>query len=45
MVSNSVRKRLHLPRLGQIGYVVNDVNETMSYYRDTFGVGPGYYPM
>ncbi len=40
MVSDAVRKRLRLPKLGQIGYVVADVNETMSYYRDTFGVGP-----
>ena len=40
MVSDTVKKRLRLPRLGQIGYVVADVDKTMSYYRDTFGVGP-----
>ena len=40
MVPDTVKKRLRLPRLGQIGYVVTDVNETMSYYKDTFGVGP-----
>jgi methylmalonyl-CoA/ethylmalonyl-CoA epimerase len=40
MVSDTVKKRLRLPRLGQIGYVVTDVSKTMSYYRDTFGVGP-----
>jgi catechol 2,3-dioxygenase-like lactoylglutathione lyase family enzyme len=36
----SVVKNLRLPRLGQIGYVVKDVDKTMSYYRDTLGIRP-----
>ena len=40
MVSPDIRKRLKLPELSQIGYVVPDITETMAYYRDTFGIGP-----
>jgi len=40
VIPGAVKKRLKLPRLGQIGYVVTDVDKTMTYYRDTFGIGP-----
>ena len=40
MVPESIAKKLRLPKLGQIGYVVRDVAKTISYYRDTFGVRP-----
>jgi catechol 2,3-dioxygenase-like lactoylglutathione lyase family enzyme len=40
MVAKSVVKQLKLPKLGQIGYVVKDVDKTVSYYRDTFGIRP-----
>lgn len=36
----SVEKKLKLPRLGQIGYVVKDVDKTMSYYREMLGIRP-----
>ena len=36
----SVVKQLKLPKLGQIGYVVKDVDKTVSYYRDTLGIRP-----
>ena len=40
MIPDAVRKRLRLPKLGQIGYVVTDLDKTMGYYKDTFGIGP-----
>lgn len=40
MISDAVKKQLRLPKLGQIGYVVTDINKTMAYYKDTFGIGP-----
>lgn len=36
----SIARQLKLPKLGQIGYVVKDVDKTVSYYRDTFGIRP-----
>jgi len=36
----SLRRILKLPRVGQIGLVVHDVDRAMEYYRDTFGLGP-----
>jgi catechol 2,3-dioxygenase-like lactoylglutathione lyase family enzyme len=39
-VPESVERKLKLPRLGQIGYVVKDVDKAVSYYRDTLGVRP-----
>ncbi len=35
-----IAKKLKLPGLGQIGYVVKDVDKTVSYYRDTLGIRP-----
>ena len=40
MMPKSVVKQLKLPKLGQLGYVVKDVDRTVSYYRDTFGIRP-----
>ena len=40
MVSSTVRKRLRLPKLGQVGYVVTDLEKTMAYYKDTLGMRP-----
>lgn len=36
----SLRRMPKLPRVGQIGFVVHDVDRAMEYYRDTFGLGP-----
>jgi len=36
----SVVRQLKLPKLGQIGYVVKDVDKTVSYYRNTLGIRP-----
>ncbi len=35
-------KILKLPRLSQLGIVVKDINKTVKYYSDTFGVGPWF---
>jgi methylmalonyl-CoA/ethylmalonyl-CoA epimerase len=40
MMPKSVTKQLKLPKLGQIGYVVKDVDKTVAYYKDTFGIRP-----
>lgn len=39
-MGRAIAKQLKLPKLGQIGYVVKDVDKTVSYYRDAFGVRP-----
>lgn len=31
---------LKVPRLGQVGVVVKDLEETIRYYQDVFGIGP-----
>ena len=36
----SFHRTLKLPRVGQIGFVVHDVDRAMEYYRDTFGIRP-----
>lgn len=33
-------ERLKVPKLGQIGIVVKDIDETIRYYEETFGIGP-----
>jgi len=40
MVPDAVKKQLRLPKLGQIGYVVTDIDKTMAYYKDTLGISP-----
>jgi catechol 2,3-dioxygenase-like lactoylglutathione lyase family enzyme len=40
MMAESVVKHLKLPGLGQIGYVVKDVDKTVLYYKDTLGIRP-----
>ncbi|MBC7249730.1 MAG: VOC family protein [Anaerolineae bacterium] len=35
-----LRRALKLPRVGQIGCVVHDVDRAVAYYRETFGLGP-----
>jgi len=35
-----LRRRLKLPKVGQIGFVVHDVERTMKYYEETFGIHP-----
>jgi len=40
MVPDDVKKQLRLPKLGQIGYVVTQVDTTMAYYKDILGIGP-----
>ena len=39
-IPDDVRKRLRLPKVGQIGYVVSDVRETIAYCRDALGIRP-----
>jgi len=40
MLSDKARRLLHLPKVGQIGMVVKDVDRTMQYYKETFGIHP-----
>lgn len=40
MIPDAVKRQLRLPRLGQLGYVVTDVDRAIAYYKDTFGVRP-----
>ena len=39
-VSEAVRKKLRLPVIGQLGFVVRDTDETVRYYEQVFGLGP-----
>lgn len=32
--------KLKMPKLGQVGIVVRDIDETISYYKEAFGIGP-----
>ena len=40
MISDDVGEQLNLPQLGQMGYVVSDVNEAVAFCRDAFGIRP-----
>jgi len=40
MISAAIKKQLNLPEVGQLGYVVSDVNQAIDRYKETFGVGP-----
>lgn len=40
MISEAIKKRLRLPEVGQLGYVVSDVDKAVLHYKETFGVGP-----
>lgn len=33
-------EKLKVPKLGQVGIVVRDIDETISYYKEAFGIGP-----
>ncbi len=35
-----LRRKLRLPALGQVGFVVRDTEATARYYEETFGIGP-----
>ncbi len=39
-ISEGVRKRLRLPALGQVGFVVRDAAATADFYQRVFGIGP-----
>lgn len=39
-MSGEKAAKLKLPRLGQLGIVTRDLEATMTYYRDVFGIGP-----
>ena len=39
-VSEAVRKKLRLPVISQLGFVVRDTDETARYYENVFGLGP-----
>jgi methylmalonyl-CoA/ethylmalonyl-CoA epimerase len=40
MISEAVKKQLRLPKTGQIGYVITDMNKTIAYYKNVFGISP-----
>jgi len=40
MVPDGVRKQLRLPKLGQLGYVVADMDDAIAYYRNILGIRP-----
>lgn len=40
MMSDDVVEQLNLPKLGQIGYVVGDIDEAVAFCRDAFGIRP-----
>jgi len=33
-------EKLKVPKLGQVGIVVRDIDETIRYYKEAFGIGP-----
>jgi catechol 2,3-dioxygenase-like lactoylglutathione lyase family enzyme len=39
-VSETIRKKLRLPVISQLGFVVRDTDETARYYEEVFGLGP-----
>jgi catechol 2,3-dioxygenase-like lactoylglutathione lyase family enzyme len=39
-VSDPIRKKLRLPVISQLGFVVRDTDETARYYEQVFGLGP-----
>jgi len=39
-VSEPIRKKLRLPVISQLGFVVRDTDETARYYEQVFGLGP-----
>ena len=39
-VSDTIRKKLKLPVISQLGFVVRDTDETARYYEQVFGLGP-----
>jgi catechol 2,3-dioxygenase-like lactoylglutathione lyase family enzyme len=39
-VPETLRRRLRLPVIGQLGFVVRDTDETARYYERVFGLGP-----
>ena len=40
IVTEAVRKKLRLPVISQLGFVVRDTAETARYYEQVFGLGP-----
>jgi len=40
VIPDTVRKQLRLSKLGQIGYVVTDIDRTITYCKDAFGMSP-----
>jgi catechol 2,3-dioxygenase-like lactoylglutathione lyase family enzyme len=40
MISAAIKKQLRLPEVGQVGYVVSDVDRAIVRYKETFGMGP-----
>jgi len=40
MISEAIKERLRLPEVGQLGYVVSDVDQAIVRYKEAFGVGP-----
>ena len=40
MISEAIKRQLNLPEVGQMGYVVSDVDRAIDRYKETFGVGP-----
>jgi catechol 2,3-dioxygenase-like lactoylglutathione lyase family enzyme len=40
MIPDDVIQKLRLPKVGQIGYVVSDLSETVTFCRDALGIRP-----
>lgn len=40
MISDDIKKQLRLPKLGQMGYVVTDIDKAIAYYKETVGISP-----
>ena len=40
MISDTISEQLRLPKIGQLGYVVPDVNEGIAYCREVLGIKP-----
>jgi catechol 2,3-dioxygenase-like lactoylglutathione lyase family enzyme len=40
VVPDAVRSQLRLPKVGQIGYVVNNIHKAIAYYKNALGISP-----
>jgi len=40
VIPEAVRSQLRLPKVGQIGYVVNNIHKAIAYYKNALGISP-----